>query len=303
MVFVGTVVLSIAGVGIASEKLLMAHRDPVGWVLTATAVLGITVLFVSPLAWRMKQSVEFTDAAWEFREREVELPEYRAMMREYRNAYSHLLARIDPMMTAMAAASFMLAILLPLVLARSAATLQTGPYVFGGFIVLFALLSANAIFKWAPNEASAHFVSSYEPPPEWAAHLLQENPKITWIGVAMKIGESSGYFVIREPKLVGRVRGIESASWIEISGTRDAPSIIASVDVTPGRKETVVKEKAHITDEESVVSELNRLVEWAQDTYIESRGLEGIAELLSPESIEESDSDESDDLISSDDYG
>jgi len=77
--------------------------------------------------------------------------------------------------------------------------------------VTFSVLTYRAV----PTDASQQFPFNTPRKFRNAVCVLWNTPGISWVGVRISIGEARGYYMIRDPTVVARIDGIESAARIE----------------------------------------------------------------------------------------
>lgn len=271
VIFIVVLAWCFMGFEIAQYRLLNLYENPTEWIAWATFLFVSMLPILIGITWRMKTTVSYTEPTWDFREREITIPEYERMMKQYRRAYQHILSIIDFRMIFLAAILFSLAILFPFVLMRTTLHLIAAtPVIFGLLVLLFGIVFANFTFKYIPNEATRHFPYLNPFPLRKVVRLMEQAPGISWAGVHTTIGEAGGYFTVREPQPVAHIEDIESAARIEcqLSDSGDLVRVVSILQLE-GAKESVVADESpdHFTPYLTA-----QIVQKTLVAYIEARG-------------------------------
>jgi len=174
-----------------------------------TPILGVSV-------WKLKDEVHFENPSWDFRVREVGFVEFEKMVKNYTSSYRFLLSSFDYLLLFLLGIWSVLTISLPFPMMRSMLLIiQITPIFFALCVVVFGLIYSFFVFKFIPNSATPEFPSHKPRKLKEAISFLAKIPGIYWAGVRLTIGESGGYYTIRNPIPVGRIEGIEGAARIE----------------------------------------------------------------------------------------
>ncbi len=215
----------------------------------------------------------FEEPEWDYRTREVELAEFRAMREEYHSSYSHLISRFDPTYFSLTVSSFVIAILLPLGYhIWGIDYLAISPLLFGFSILAFGIVFFNFIIRLVPSATTPHFsVLEFESIEKYVS-LLRNTPGVSWAGVQLMIGEASGYFSFHDIRVVGRLEAIESVAHIVLS--KDKPSrqitIRAELKYDQSQEPLIVQSEAY--DKDQLPELLRDLVVRAFKLYVEKKG-------------------------------
>ncbi|RDE17332.1 MAG: hypothetical protein C4K49_03380 [Candidatus Thorarchaeota archaeon] len=284
LMFVVIVIWIIIGEELSQFGLLAATSDSMSWVRMAAAVMGTMCAPIAVLSWRMKQQVSVTSLDWKLHEREIEYSEFEVLLSDYNKAYSHLMNRIDTMSVAMTASVFVAAILLPFIIVFYIPDIiATAPYVFGFLLLPFGLMVGRTVYLAVPNDASIEFPSVSSKLIRRAVELLEVTYGLSWAGVRLSIGETAGYFTLRDPRAVGRIEGIESSAWIGVEADESGRPIGAVARVALGSHEREFHSQLPASGE-LARRDLENLVRTCFTEYVSERGsdemLDGIMEDL-----------------------
>ncbi|MGY5875440.1 MAG: hypothetical protein RTU30_06825 [Candidatus Thorarchaeota archaeon] len=226
VLFVGLLVWAFTGLTVAEFSLFTLHESAIDWIVNSVLVLATLSIYSLILSWRMKHQISYNETTWNYREQEIGLSEYIEMIREYRKKYSHLTSQIDFLFLGLSLLSLFSAIILPAILAQSLTTFIYGPLLFGGSVIVYGLLVSNFFFKLIPNEASMNFKLPEKGQLRKHVLMLRTIPGISWVGVTVQIGETDGFYVIRDSKPVARIEGIESAARLVITTTEGVTPLV-----------------------------------------------------------------------------
>ncbi|MHA1943491.1 MAG: hypothetical protein ACW96M_03750 [Candidatus Thorarchaeota archaeon] len=246
IIFIVVLAWCFMGFEIAQYRLLNLYELPFEWIAWATFLFVSMFPVLVGITWRMKTSVSYTEPTWDFREREITLPEYENMMKQYRRSYQHILSIIDFPMIFLAAILFSVALLFPFALMRTTIYLIAAtPVIFGLLVLLFGIVFANITFKYIPNAATPHFPYLKPGPLRKVVRLIEQAPGISWTGVHTTIGEAGGYFTVREPRPLARIEDIESVARIEcdLSDSGDLVRVVSVLQLE-GTNETILVDES-----------------------------------------------------------
>ena len=227
---------------ITRYAVVQLFNDIAYWFAPAMIVFATLILPISLAAWRAKKSIIFREPEWHFEEREISYSEYLNMMKDYRQAYSMLFARLEKRWFGVFIILFAAALMLPFILfALSPLLFWLTPFLFGGLVLISGIVASIFIFNLTSNDASRYF--SFQPPSllEQAFRIMGNTPGISWAGVQLRIGESEGYFIIQKPRVIARIEGIEGAAKIvavpdETGMLKDVKSILK---IEKGKEEEI----------------------------------------------------------------
>ena len=271
VIFIVVVVWGFMGFEIAQYRLVNLYESPIEWISWATFLFISMFPVLVGITWKMKTTISYTEPTWDFRERDITVPEYESMMKQYRGAYQHVLSIIDYSMICLSALLFPAAILIPFALMRTTFYLIAAtPVVFGLLVMIFGIVFANFTYKYIPNEATPHFSYISPTPLRNFVRLMEQAPGISWAGVHATIGEAGGYFTVREPKPVARIEDIESVARVECQLGDSGDLIrVTSVLQLDGSEELVVADESPDQLTPYLVAQIVRKTLLA---YIEARG-------------------------------
>jgi hypothetical protein len=225
----------------------------------------------------MKTSISYNEPVWDFRNREITMTEYAGMMKQYRGSYQQVLSIIDYPLILLLVVLCIGAILFPFVTMQTTIYLiVASPAIFGFLVVPFGILFSNIVFKFLPNEATPFF--SYPDPKTFrgTVRVMSRSPGISWAGVRVMLGESGGYFTIRDPILVSRIEDMESVSRIEceLSGEGNNVNIVSYLQLGDD-EETVVFEGTSLELTQYLIAQI---VQKTLIMYIEAKGEQELLE-------------------------
>lgn len=259
------------GYEVAQYQLVTLYETPLSWfgwvslvLFSMTPVLGVSV-------WRLKDRVHIENLEWDFKVREVGLDEFEKMMDNYTSSYRFLLSSFDYPLLLILGIWYFLTVLLPFPMMRSVLLIiQITPVFVALCVVGFGLLYSFFVFKFIPNSATPEF-------PTYSLRLLKDAilfltgiPGIFWAGVRLTIGESDGYYTIRDPIPVARIEGIEGVARIECA--LDIRNRISSL--TPILEMEGIKESDKLKAITAPVTPLQsaRLVKTMIEVYLKNSG-------------------------------
>ena len=203
-------------IGSTQHVLLTLYFGPLDWIITTTGLLVSMMFPILFITWVMKHQVSFTDPEWVHRNREIDYTEFESIMHEYAREYSHIIAHIDYKLVFLTITFFVAAVssgalvmILPLTL------ILFIPHVFGILQVLLGVTFSVLAYRAVPTDVSQQFPFDTTRKFRNAVRVLWNTPGISWVGVRIDIGEAGGYYTIRDPTVVARIDGIESAARIE----------------------------------------------------------------------------------------
>jgi hypothetical protein len=203
-------------IGSTQYVLLTLYFGPLDWILTTTGLLVSMMFLILFITWVMKHQVSFTDPEWVHRNREIDYTEFESIMHEYAREYSHIIAHIDYKLIFLAITFLVAAVSSgALVMVLPFTLVLFIPHVFGVLQVLFGVTFSVLAYRAVPTDVSQQF--PFDAPRKFinAVRVLWNTPGISWVGVRIDIGEAGGYYTIRNPTVVARIDGIESAARIE----------------------------------------------------------------------------------------
>lgn len=271
VIFIVVLVWAFMGFEIAQYRLLNLYESPIEWISWATFLFISLLPVLTSITWKMKTNISYTESTWDFREREITIPEYESMMKQYRGAYQHVLSMIDYPMICSATLLFSAAILIPFALMRTTFNLIAAtPVIFSLLVLLFGIVFANFAFKYIPNEATPHFPYLHPTPLRKVVRVMEQAPGISWAGVHATLGEAGGYFTVREPKPVAHIEDIESVARVEcqLSDSGDLIRVVSVLQLE-GSEESVVAEES---PDQLTAYLIAQIVQKTLLAYIEVRG-------------------------------
>ena len=259
------------GFEVAQFQLLLIYDDPFNWIVWAIFIQASMIPAIAPVIWRMKTRVQYVEPDWDFREREVSLNEYDTMMKQYRGEYRNVLSVVDYELILLALLIAVIAVTAPLLLMRTTFLLIAAtPVIFGLLVLCLGLVFASALFKFIPNEATLHFPFVAATIMRPSIEIMQRTPGISWTGVSITLGESDGYYTVRNATPVSRIEGIESIA--KLQGVCDESGRMSQVVSFINLDESSTPEILDKSSGEISTRQLASMVERVLQTYIENKG-------------------------------
>jgi hypothetical protein len=228
------------------------------------------------------------------------------MMRDYLKGYSHLVSVTNYPLLIISLSLATLASVIPYVVASlNVLWLLFVPDIYGGFILLFGLVTAVLLYQRTSSPAGKEF--PLHRPNQFTAIINQLNrtPGVSWAGIEIQIGEAMGYYTIRDPKAVARIEGIEGVAKIEVKLNKDGEAVSAISDVQFEDSAQERKLEVEFNQVGGIEVGLQMLTRWTLEAYVTEMGSneildEILAEVPSIESKRHS-SKEIDDLMTAED--
>lgn len=275
LIFIILIIWSFMSFEIAQVQLLPLYETPFAWIAWAMFALVSIIPCITVVAWRMKTRIRFSEPEWSFRERDVSLSEYEAMMKQYRSQYRSFLSIVDYYQIFLAILLSAIAIAIPFPLMRANIFLiAASPLIFGFLVLMFGLICSSIMFKLIPNEATSYFpiVSGGILRP-WI-ELMEKTPGISWSGVNLLLGESGGYYTIRDVCPISRIEGIESVSKIKcvLDESGHPQKTLATITLDDSDGSRVIDEHVGVPS----LKKLTQIVHKTLQTYISSKGADEI---------------------------
>ncbi|TFG98459.1 hypothetical protein E4H12_05990 [Candidatus Thorarchaeota archaeon] len=203
---------------VAQYQLVLIYQNPLAWIGWSNLVLLSILPVLGVSVWKLKDRVQLQTPIWDFKIREVSFREFEDMVSNYNSNYRHLLSSIDYLVFLLISLSYVGVVALPFLLMNTTALIiQTTPIVTALFLIVFGLLYSFFVFKLIPNSATSEF--PYHKPRRLrkAISFLVGIPGTFWVGIRLTIGESGGFYTMREPLPIARIEGIEGNARIECS--------------------------------------------------------------------------------------
>jgi hypothetical protein len=204
------------GFEVAQYQLVILYEAPLSWIGWSTLVLLSLLPILGVSTWKLKDRVQLQNPEWDFKNREVGFKEFREMVTNYNSSYRYLLSSIDYLVLLTLCICYTLMIVLPFFLMRSTVLIiQMTPIIVALIVIVFGLLFSFFIFKYIPNSATPEFPSHHPRRLQKPVQFLTGIPGIFWAGIRLTIGESGGFYTMRNPISIARIEGIEGAARLE----------------------------------------------------------------------------------------
>jgi hypothetical protein len=226
------------GFEMAQYQLVTLYETPLSWISWVSLVLFSMTPVLGVSVWKLKDRVHIENLEWDFKVREVGLDEFEKMMDNYTSSYRFLLSSFDYPLLLIMGIWYVLTVILPFPMMRSVLLIiQITPVFVALCVVVFGILYSYFTFKFIPNSATPEFPTYNPRLLKDAILFLTDIPGIFWSGVRLTIGESGGYYTIRNPIPVARIEGIEGVARIECAlNTRNRISNVTPIFEMEGMK-------------------------------------------------------------------
>lgn len=201
---------------VAQYQLVLIYQHPLSWIGWSNLVLLSMLPVLGVSVWKLKDRFQLQTPIWNFKVREVSFKEFEDMVSNYNANYRFLLSSVDNLIFVLLSLCYVVVVALPFLLMNTTASIiQMTPVITSMFVIVFGLLYSYFIFKLIPNSATPEF-PSYKPRRfRKAISFLVGIPGTFWVGVRLTIGESVGFYTMREPVPIARIEGIEGNARIE----------------------------------------------------------------------------------------
>jgi hypothetical protein len=262
---------------VSQYQMVTLYDTPLEWIGWASLLFLTIMPMLSTLVWKMKDCVQFRNANWNCRFREVTFEEFSQMVKEYNHKYRQLISYLDIRLLPLTIACYIGALSLPFPLMRSNILLiSLTPVIISVLLVFFGILFSYLVFKLIPNSTTQEF-PSYRPRTfRDSVRFLTQLPGIYWSGIALNLGEAGGYYTIKSPHPVARIEGIEGAARIDcaIDDSGSISSIIVLLD-SDNTQEPIIIGRAEAPVS---ITDVVHLIRKTLTAYIETRGGEDLLE-------------------------
>lgn len=262
---------------VAQYQMVLLFESPFSWIGWGTLVVSSMLPVLGLCSWKLKDQVQLHNPEWEFKIHEVQLPEFKEMTKNYNKNYRHLISSIDYLLIILVSICYVSFIALPFYLMRTnVLIISLTPAILALITIIFGFLFSYFIFKFVPNSATPEFPTHQPRKLRKAISFLVGIPGIFWAGVQLTIGESGGYYTMREPVPIARIEGIEGAARIECE--IDSSGNITRIIPTFESEETTPSEQLEdLTDHITPVNTA-KLIRLMIQEYLSNRGGEEILE-------------------------
>ncbi len=260
---------------VAQYQMVTLYETPLEWIGWASLLFLTVVPATSLISWKLKDRVQLGTIRWDCRTREVGLSEFTRMVKDYNKRYRYMIAALDTRILPLLPVFYFGALFLPLLLMRtSLLVILMTPVIIALLLVMFGSFYAYLVFKLVPNSASHEFPTHRPRVFQSSIKFLSHMPGIYWSGVRVTIGESGGFYTLRDPCPVARIEGIEGVARIEcVVDDSGRISSMASLLESEESDSPVIVGKV---DAPLTAMNAARLIRKTLEVYIESRGGEDI---------------------------
>jgi hypothetical protein len=213
---------------VAQYQLTILYEAPLAWIGWSNLVLLSLLPALGVSAWMLKDRIQLRVPKWNFRIREVGFKEFREMVANYNSNYRYLLSSFDYLVLLATFICYALVVGLPFFLMRTTVLIiQMTPILVALLTIVYGLLFSFFIFKYMPNEATPEFPFHNSRVLQKSIRFLTGIPGIFWVGVQLTIGESGGFYTLRNPISIARIEGIEGVARLECH--IDQSGVISSI--------------------------------------------------------------------------
>jgi hypothetical protein len=201
---------------LAQYQLVNFYQHIFSWSIYATLLLLSMTPVLSFFSWKLKGTIEVYDPIWEVKVREVNIDEFEKMVQNYSSSYRYFLVAFDYRLLLMTILSYTAFIALPFyTMGTNLLLISLTPMLISLVAIIFGMFFAYFIFKFIPNSAAREFPTHYPKRFRNAISSMMSIPGIFWSGVRLSIGESHGFYTIRDPIPIARIEGIEGVARLE----------------------------------------------------------------------------------------
>jgi hypothetical protein len=279
ILFVVILFWAFLGFAFAQTSLVVVVSNPYSWLVSS---VGVVVSLFPPIlliSWRAKQEVKLNNPKWETKTQEVDLPEFKQMMGELSKQYTYLIARCDLILLLITIMIVAFAVGAPFLLLTAGLLILTSyPFLFGVMILVYGIVLASFLQRALPNSATSQFPFHSPRRFKKAIRMMDRIPGVAWTGVSVEIGESMGYYTLRNPVAVARVEGIEGAARIEAVTDRFGRFVeaVSTISLEPTQDSVVIRVNpltGNVTP-----CDLTNLVRRTLEAYVAAKGSNEILE-------------------------
>ncbi|RDE13998.1 MAG: hypothetical protein C4K48_06705 [Candidatus Thorarchaeota archaeon] len=260
---------------VAQYQMVTLYETPLEWIGWASLFFLILIPATGLISWKLKGRVQLGTIRWEYRTREVGLSEFTQMVKDYNKSYRYMIAALDYRILPLLPVLYFGALFLPFLLMRtSLLVILMTPVIIALLLVMFGSFYAYLVFKLVSNSATHEFPTHKPRVLQSSVKFLSHVPGVYWSGVRVTIGESGGFYTLRDPCSVARIEGIEGAARIEcvVDNTGNISSMASLLESEkPDSPLIVGKVDAPLTTMNAA-----QLIRKTLQVYIESRGGEDI---------------------------
>jgi hypothetical protein len=255
--------------------------------MTSLAAFTSMLFPIILIAWKLKNRIDYEEPTWDFRIREVPISEYGVMMKDYVREYSHLISRVLWLDILLLLILGVVGTALPFILQFSIPLVLLSPYLYGASMLAFGIILAHFLIQMIENDATGVFL--FVPPSRFERALVEFSlvPGLSWIGIRIAIGEASGFYIIRDPVVVGRVEAIESSGRLDgvVDKRRNLIEVTGHLTLQPDEDPLA---KTIRSDTAISSAQILDLVRWTLREYVSKRGSdELLSEVIEDVGLEE----------------
>ncbi|TFG28632.1 hypothetical protein EU528_10955 [Candidatus Thorarchaeota archaeon] len=218
----------------AQYQLVDLGHNLFAWLIYGTILLWSMTPILSLFAWKMKDRVEIYDPVWEVKIREVNLEEFEEMMKDYNSSYKHIHTSIDFRLLVLIFGCHLTFFSLPFyTMTMGFLMISITPLLVALVSIPFGLFFSYFIFKLISNSATREFPTHNPKRFRNAIHCMMSIPGIFWSGIRLSIGESQGYYTLRNPIPIARIEGIEGIARLEciVDNSDDITKIVPIFEI------------------------------------------------------------------------
>ena len=260
---------------VAQYQMVTLYETPLEWIGWASLLFLTLILVTSAISWKLKNRVQSGAVRWDYQIREVGLSEFTQMVNDYNKSYRYMIASLDVRLLVLVPVCYVGCLFLPFLLMRTSLyVILMTPVIIALLLVMFGSFYAYLVFKRIPNSATHEFPTQRPRVFQSSVTFLSHLPGIYWSGVSVTIGESGGFYTLRDPCSVARIEGIEGAARIEcVLDDSGRITSMASLLESEGSESSLIVGRV---DAPLTAMNAAQLIRKTLEVYIKSRGGEDI---------------------------
>ena len=262
---------------VAQYQLVNFYQHYLSWLTWATLVLWTMTPGLSLFSWKLKDRVEVYDPLWDVKVREINIDEFENMVRSYSSKYRYLLVSFDYRLLVMTFLCYAAFLALPFyTMGMGLLMISLTPILLCLIAVTFGMFFSYFVFKFIPNSAAREFPTHHPSKLRKAIHCLTSIPGIFWAGVRLSIGESHGFYTLRNPIPIARIEGIEGVARLEcnVNNSGTIIRIVPILEIDTLSESDQVREINHSINPQNIAHLVRSVIE----LYIKQSGGEELLE-------------------------
>ena len=273
LLFVVVMSWAASGTYLAGYIIVLIPSGYILWVLFTGGMLGTLIIPTAIVARKMKRSLKIGEIRWTFKTQEISFYEFKEMMNDYRRGYRYLIQVTNYPLIVLGLSVTALTVFLPYLIGSISITwLLYLPDIYGGLTLLLGMIIA--VLSYQKTESLAGHEFPIYSPQLFIETINQLNriSGVSWAGIELRIGEAQGYYTLRNPTVVARVEGIESAALIVVKTDERGVAWSATSDIQFEDSDQERKLEVDFNQVGGVELGLQLLVRWTLEAYVSEMG-------------------------------